>query len=317
MKKYHFTMILSEVHLFKALAMYVSLTKHCSSFELFILCMSDKVYDILNKINFDNVKVVHYSELEKDNYELYKAKSDRTFHEYCWTMKPVFLDYIISRYNTAKYYAHVDADLFLFNNIDLLFNENPKASIFLTEHYNSKEFEYYYDLTGKFNTGFVGFKNNSEGKTAIRIWKDKCIEKCTGEYDTVNKTFGDQRYVEEWPDIFKNVLIVKSIGANTAFWNVKNYKVSEQNNSVYVNNTPLIFYHFSAFTIIGPQEAELCSFYKIEDKKLLKYVYEPYAKCIFTGIEGVLRQFPDFSTGFVNRDILGEIKNYRKIEFTK
>lgn len=314
MKKYHFTMILSEVHLFKALAMYISLRNHCTSFELFILCMSDKVYDILRKINFDNVKVFHYGELEKDNYELYKAKSNRTFHEYCWTMKPVFLDYIMNKYDKAYYYSHVDADLFLFNNIDLLFGENPQASIFLTEHYNSKEFEHYYNLTGKFNTGFVGFKNNSEGRTAARIWKDKCLEKCTGEYDTVNKTFGDQRYVEEWPDIFKNVHVVKSIGANTAFWNVKNYKVRQMNNTVYMNDTPLIFYHFSAFCIIGPQEAELCSFYKIEDKDLLKYVYSPYVKCIFKGVSAVLNHFPDFDTGFVNRIILGDIKNYIFVE---
>ena len=315
MKKYHFTMILSEVHLFKALAMYISLKEHCTSFELFILCMSDKVYDILKKINFENVKVFHLNELEKDNYELYAAKSNRTFHEYCWTMKPVFMEYVMKNYDKADYYAHVDADLFLFNNIDLLFNENPKASIFLTEHYNSKEFEHYYNLTGKFNTGFVGVKNNSEGKTAVTIWKVKCLEKCTGEYDTVNKTFGDQRYVEEWPDIFKNVHVVKSIGANTAFWNVKNYKVRQINNTVYVNNTPLIFYHFSAFCIIEPKEAELCSFYKIEDKNLIEYVYIPYVKCVFSGLRAVLEQFSDFDSGFINRIYLGDIKNSIRVNY--
>ncbi|MDO5518072.1 MAG: hypothetical protein Q4F66_10990, partial [Clostridium sp.] len=257
MKKYHFSMILSDMHLFKALPLYISLCMRCKDFELFILCMSEKVYDILDKIKFDNITLVLIDELEKNDYNLIQAKSNRSFHEYCWTAKPVFLNYLINKYNTAQYYVHLDADLFFFNDIDRIFNENRTASIFLTDHYNSAEFMHYYDLSGKFNTGFVGFKNDSQGKTAIRIWKDKCIEKCTGEYDTVNKTFGDQRYVEEWPQVFKNVHIVRSKGANTAFWNAKNYRFAKVKDVVYVNSTPLIFYHFSALSPLSQNEVEL------------------------------------------------------------
>lgn len=315
MKKYHFTMILSDMHLFKALPLYFSLCTKCNkSFELFILCMSEKVYRILDKIKFDNVKIVLIDELEKNNLELIQARNNRSFHEYCWTVKPVFLDYIINRYTTAQYYAHLDADLFFFNDIDKIFKEDSKASIFLTEHYNSKDFMHYYELTGKFNTGFVGFKNDSQGRAAIKIWKIRCLEKCTGEYDTINKTFGDQRYVEEWPQVFKNVHVVKSVGANTAFWNVKNYRFRNMNNVVYVNSTPLIFYHFSALSPLSPNEVELCSFYKIEDNDLIKLVYEPYVQTLFNGIKEIINEFPELKTDFIDRHILGEIKNYRFIE---
>lgn len=315
MKKYHFSMILSDKHLFKALSLYVSLRNCCKDFELFILCMSEKVYNVLDKIKFENITIILINDLEKNNIDLIMAKSNRSFHEYCWTVKPVFLDYIIERYKNAKYYVHVDADLFFFNNIDKIFNENSEASIFLTEHYNSREFMHYYDLTGKYNTGFLGFKNDDQGKTAIKIWKIKCLEKCTGEYDVVNKTFGDQRYVEEWPNIFKNVHVVKTIGANTAFWNVKNYRVHVLNNNIYVNNVPLIFYHFSALSALSYNEVELCSFYKIEDQNLIRLVYEPYIKIMFNVIKEMLLIFPELKTDFIDRNILGQLKNYRVIDF--
>lgn len=101
MKKYHFSMILSEFHLFKVLPMYVSLCKYCDDFELFILAMNDSVDKVLNKIGFKNITVVKLEELEKSNTNLTIAKSNRTFHEYCWTLKPVFLEYIINKYSDA------------------------------------------------------------------------------------------------------------------------------------------------------------------------------------------------------------------------
>lgn len=311
MNRYYFSMILSEANLFKAIPMYASLENSCSDFKLFILCMNDSVYRVLSKIGFENIILVKLKDIERNNYDLEVAKSNRIFHEYCWTLKPIFLYYVMNKYENAEYYAHVDADLFFFSNIGQIFGENPNASIFLTDHRNSKEFYNYYELSGLYNTGFVGVKNNNEAKAAVRFWGDRCLKKCTVEYDTVNKTFGDQRYVEEWPNIFKNVHIVKSIGANVAFWNAKNYKVSKMNDAVYVDNSPLIFYHFSSVIILGPREFDLCSFYPIEDKNLMSYIYDPYIRCLSQSIESIIKEFPWFNAGFVNRTEIINLHNYK------
>lgn len=311
MEKYHFSMILSEQHLFKAIPMYISLRQYCKSFKLFILCMNESVYAILNKIGFKDIILIPIKYLEDNNFELLKAKSNRSFHEYCWTLKPIFLYYIMNQYDKAKYYAHVDADLFFFSNIDNVFDENPNASIFLTHHRNSEEFKHYYELSGIYNTGFVGFRNNNEARVAVRLWGDRCLKKCTMEYDTVDKTFGDQRYVEDWVDIFKNVHVVNSIGANVAFWNIKNYKVSKRYNNVYINETPLIFYHFSSVVILGPREFDLCSFYHIDDENILVYIYDPYIRLLSNGIEGMKKEFPWFNIGFVDRRNIINLHNYK------
>lgn len=313
MKKYHFSMILSEANIFKLLPMYASLAQYCRDFELFILCMNNSVYEILSKIGFENITLKRVEDLEKDNKDMRIAKSNRTFHEYCWTSKSIFLDYLINNYTEAEYYVHVDADLFFFSNVDAIFDEDPEASIILIDHRNSQEFMNYYDLSGRFNTGFVGFKNDDEGKAAIKLWVERCLVKCTAEYDTVNKTFGDQRYVEDWVDIFKNVHVVESIGADTAFWNVKNYKFSKDKDQVYVDDSPLIFYHFCAFIILSPREFDLCCVYTILDEQLLDLVYEPYVRGLAYGIDAVKKAFPWFNSTFVFNNQTYDYKNYKFI----
>ncbi|MBS5949005.1 MAG: hypothetical protein KIC47_01600 [Clostridium sp.] len=311
MSKYHLSMILSESNLFKLIPMYVSLENCCSDFKLCILCMNDSVYNILNKIGFKNIILVQLKDIEENNHDLLIAKSNRIFHEYCWTLKPIFLYYVINKYDDAKYYAHVDADLFFYSNLDYIFNENSEASIFLIDHRNSDEFKHYYELSGLYNTGFVGFKNNDEARVAVKLWGDRCLKKCTVEYDTVNKTFGDQRYVEDWPNIFQNVHIVNSIGANAALWNIKNYKAYKKNNIVYLDESPLLFYHFSGIIILGEREFDLCPYYHIEDENLINYIYDPYIRWLSESIKNVKKEFPWFNAGFVHKDNIVNLHNYK------
>jgi len=311
MNKYHLSMILSGSNLFKLIPMYVSLENYCSDFKLFILCMDDSVYNILNKIAFKNIILVQLKDIEENNHDLEIAKSNRIFHEYCWTLKPIFLYYIVNKYDNAEYYAHVDADLFFYSDLDYIFNENPDASIFLIDHRNSEEFKLYYELSGIYNTGFVGFKNTNEAKAAVKLWGDRCLKKCTIEYDTVNKTFGDQRYVEDWPKLFKNVHIVNSIGANAALWNIKNYKVSMKNNVAYLDDSPLLFYHFSGLTILGRREFDLCPYYHIEDENIINYIYDPYVRWLSQSIENLIKEFPWFNAGFVDKINIVNLNNYK------
>lgn len=310
MDKFHFTTVLSESHLFKLIPMYISLKENCKSFKLYILCANNSVYNILNKIKFENIILIQLTDIEDFEKSLKKAKESRSFHEYCWTLKPVLLHYIMNRYDEAQYYAHLDADLFFFSNVEEIFNENPKATIFLTDHRNSEEFKQYYELSGLYNSGFVGFRNNNISKKAVRLWMDRCIKKCTAVYDKENKTFGDQRYVEDWPKIFQNVHVVNSIGANAAFWNIKQYKVSKKGDNIFLNDEKLLFYHYSGLSIIGPKEFDLSYYYHIEDNNIVNYIYVPYINILSTAIENIKIEFPWFNLGFIDKKYLPNKHNY-------
>lgn len=310
MDKFHFTTVLSESHLFKLIPMYISLKENCKSFKLYILCANNSVYNILNKIKFENIILIQLTDIEDFEKSLKKAKESRSFHEYCWTLKPVLLHYIMNRYDEAQYYAHLDADLFFFSNVEEIFNENPKATIFLTDHRNSEEFKQYYELSGLYNSGFVGFRNNNISKKAVKLWMDRCIKKCTAVYDKENKTFGDQRYVEDWPKIFQNVHVVNSIGANAAFWNIKQYKVSKKGDNIFLNDEKLLFYHYSGLSIIGPKEFDLSYYYHIEDNNIVNYIYVPYINILSTAIENIKIEFPWFNLGFIDKKYLPNKHNY-------
>lgn len=131
-----------------------SLHEHCDDFHLYVLCVDQKAYELLQHVPWEHVTFVQLHEMEDP--ELLQAKSNRTFHEYCWTLKPAFLFHVMSKWDNAEYFAHMDTDLFFFSDPARIFAENPTASLYLTDHRNSPRFMPYYERTGRYNTGFVG-----------------------------------------------------------------------------------------------------------------------------------------------------------------
>ena len=287
----------------------VSSLRHVSNdFKLYVLCIHDIIYHILNKIEIDGVEPIKLSDVESD--ELRRIRKERHFHAYCWTLKPVFLSYVMEKYPDCKYFAHLDADLFFFDNPDNIFNESPNSSLFLTHHRNSRDFLKYYGVTGVFNTGFVGCKNDETALKAIRKWKYQCIEYCPIKEDRIRRIFGDQRYVESWPTEFQGVHVVQSYGVNTAVWNIQNYDVSIRNNKVYIAQYPLTFYHFSGLTIISRNEFNLNWYYRIEDEMVMNYIYKPYIITLVNVMKDMEKYFPWFNVGFLKRECTPDTHYY-------
>ncbi len=309
MAKYHFTTVVSQDHFFKLLAMISSLQRHARDFKLFVACAHDVIWNILNSISFPDVVPVRLGEIE--DQRLLAAKSRRSFHEYCWTLKPVFLHYIMTKYPEAQYYAHLDADLFFFDSPENIFNERPDATLFLTHHRNSRDFLEYYGKTGVFNTGFVGCKNEMTALTAVTQWKERCIAYCSVQEDHIRKLFGDQRYVETWPDEFQGVYVVQSPGVNTALWNIPNYTVSLMDGKVMINDSFLTFYHFSGLVIISRQEFNLNWYYHIDDQIVLEHIYKPYVTALTQAMKEMHQYFPWFQVGFIPKEYTPNTHYYR------
>ncbi|KPN12598.1 hypothetical protein AKG37_15900 [Bacillus australimaris] len=296
MASYHFTTIVSNTHVFKLLALIHSLEKNAHAFKLSVLCADPLAYKVLKEFPHPNVQYEQLEDIEDDS--LRKAKEDRTFHEYCWTLKPAFLLKTLES-SDADYLAHLDTDLYFYHDPEAIFAENPSAHLFLTDHMNSKRFYRYYELSGRFNTGFVGCRNTDVAKQAVTQWKENCLAHCTVEMDTKKKTYGDQRYVERWIDDFEGVHVVTSKGANAAIWNIENYKLSVVKGEMYLDECPLLFYHFSAFTIIDEKTFNLNWYYYMTEQKLVDHLYIPYADLIHRKIKQVQKVFPEFQQGFI------------------
>jgi hypothetical protein len=298
MRTFHFTTVVSIGYLYKFLAMQESLNNHCKDYSLFALCVDREVYKVLKRLPLKNTLLLKASDFEKD--ALAVAKSNRNYHEYCWTLKPFILNYVMKTYRDAQYFAHIDSDLFFYSNPEQIIKENREAALFLTDHNNSEHFMHCYESSGIYNTGFVCCKNDSSAYSAAQWWLDKCIENCSLIANVEEGLYGDQKYVEKWPSLFSNVHVVQSKGANVAQWNIEGFGISERAGSVYVNDDKLIFYHFSGLSILSNYEFNLSTFYKIEDSPL-KLIYMPYIQNLVKQIKTVNNMFPGFEGSFTDR----------------
>lgn len=308
MSKFHFTTVMSSAYLYKGLVMYQTLRHHCSDFKLFILCADDECYRILKNMNPIDIELLRVQQIENDTVR--KAKNNRSYLEFCWTLKPAVLHYVMKHYRHADYYAHLDADLYFFQDPDILFKEAPDAELYLADHNNSEEFLYTYEMSGRFNTGFVGCRNSNTARSAVKWWRDQCVKQCPSIPDPINKLFGDQRYVEKWSELFEGVHIVKNKGANVAVWNIRGYDISLKNDVVYVDDDPLIFYHFSGFSILSENEYSLTWFQPIE-KNVLDLIYLPYMKHLQENIKDIQTRYSTFQRGFCEKARVSKTQLYK------
>lgn len=269
MKRY-FCTLFDKNYLPKGLALCESLNALCKSFHIWILCMDTETYDILQRTELANATLIKLSQFE--NKSLIIAKNNRSHGEYCWTCASSLLLYIFNRYPSIDSLSYLDADVYFFSSPDLIYKEIGNSSIMIIPHRFSEKYKILEKRSGIFNVGMVYFKNNLIGINCLKDWCQKCIKKCTGNYQ--NGIFGDQLYLNDWPKKFIGVSILKNVGANLAPWNINNYHISQKKGQTYVDETKLIFYHFHAI-IITAGFHYFFETYKI-DPKIVKTIYFPY-----------------------------------------
>ncbi|MBI1837993.1 MAG: glycosyl transferase [Flavobacteriia bacterium] len=199
------------------LVMYDSLLRHCSEFHLYIFAFDDYCVDILVKLKLEHVSVISLSEFEDE--ELLKIKNERSIAEYCWTCTPSIVWYVLNNYD-VNHCTYLDADLLFLSDPKILYTELGNKSVLITEHRYTRPERIILEA-GIFNVQYVTFKNNEEGKNVCLWWRNKCIEWCYDRFE--DGKFGDQKYLDQWPDLFPQVHILQNLGGGIATWNVDQY----------------------------------------------------------------------------------------------
>ncbi len=241
----NFCTLFNSIYLTRGLVMYNSLAKHCKDFHLYIFAFDDVSYSILNELNLEKATIISLGTFE--NEELLSIKPTRTTAEYCWTCTPATVEYCLDTYELPSC-TYIDADLLFFADPTVLFDElGEDDSVIITDHRYTPE----YDQTatsGKYCVQFVYFKNDKQGRTVLKWWKDACIEWCYNRFE--DNKFGDQKYLDDWCERFKGVHELQHLGGGVAPWNAQQYTISTVGDRLFgkVNGTDetfdLIFYHF-------------------------------------------------------------------------
>jgi hypothetical protein len=264
-------------YLVRGLALYQSLKQHCSPFQLWVLCMDSNSYEVLSELRLPNVHLIALEEFEKGDERLLEAKKTRSLIEYYFTCSPSLPLYVLNNCPEVNLITYLDADLFFFADPSPLYNEIAHHSISIIGHRfppNLRDQEIY----GRYNVGFLSFRRDEQGLACLHWWRDRCLEWC---YDRAEDgRFADQKYLDAWPTLFSRTVVLDHKGANLAPWNLSNYTVSRKRGKIWVDEQPLIFFHFHGSK--SPEEwfdDPSWAFYQVKPSKVVgRHIYEPYVR---------------------------------------
>lgn len=269
--------LFNSFYLSRGLALYRSLLKHAKKFHLYIFAFDDVTYQILSGLSLTHATIIPLAAWETP--ELLKVKKERTIGEYCWTCTPASTLHCLEKYNLAEI-CYLDADLFFWQDPQILLDSSEEASIIITDHHYTPVYDRSTE-SGKYCVQFMYFKNNAAGKEALSWWRDACIEWC---YDRVEDgKFGDQKYLDDWPSRFKQVKVLEHLGAGVAPWNVQQYEFVEKKSLLLRKNHTwqtfdLVFYHFHALRFINNYVS--LGDYQLSSE-LIARIYRPYIQELF------------------------------------
>jgi hypothetical protein len=323
---YNFCTLFDSNYLSRGLALHRSLERVCEDFHLYIFAFDDKTANVLTKLGLKNSTIIPLIKFEDE--ELLSVKPTRNRAEYCWTCASSTILYVLENYDVPMC-TYLDADTLFFDSPKALFDEMGSASIMITEHRFSPQ--YVKMETGKYCVQFVSIRNDEKGLTALRWWRDRCLEWCYARFE--DNKFGDQKYLDDWTERFQGVHEMQHLGGGLAVWNIQRYDVYEKGGKLTGREFatdkefPVIFYHYHYVRFYSNGTIELGR--RTLSEQVIRLIYQPYlrwlevAKDEITAIDssfdphGTLKSNWTWKTPllYVYRKIRGVYNVYKKDSF--
>ncbi|MBA4416989.1 MAG: glycosyl transferase [Syntrophus sp. (in: bacteria)] len=237
--------------------------------------MDRESFDIVKNINLDTLKPISLDQFEDGDEELLRAKQNRSRIEYYFTCSPSLPLFILNHFPKVDAITYLDADLYFFDDPRPIFDEIGNNSIAIIEHRFSPHLKAYY-ASGIYNVGLLYFKRDNNGISCLARWREQCNEWCCDKSE--DGKYADQKYLDAWPGLFDNLVVLQHKGANLAPWNIANYDITARNGIVWVDDQPLIFYHFQGIKHIFSKlyDSGLSAYQGRFTRTLLNNVYMPY-----------------------------------------
>lgn len=238
------------------LALYNSLLLNSAGgFKIYAFCMDEESLMYLSdyKGSIDrHIMPVPLSGLKDHFPQLSQIRKERSLVEFYFTCSPFICTYVFDKEESCAEVTYLDADLLFFNSPEVIFEEIGDSSVAIIAHkfygWGKRYLKY-----GKYNVGWVTFKNDNNGRSCLKLWLGDCSDWCHDYYDEEGQRFGDQKYLDKWENSFSGVKVIRQKGANLAPWNAGQYKISaDEAGKIFVDQDPLIFYHYASFKKVGP-----------------------------------------------------------------
>ena len=291
----HFCTLFDANYLSRGLVTYDSLMKATAGgAHLYVFAFDDLCYDTLQKMQLPHLTPIKLADFEDE--ALLAVKPTRSRGEYCWTCTSSTILYCIKTFN-LPHCTYIDADMYFFNDPQVLFDELPTdAHVIITEHRYTPQYDKS-KLSGRYCVQFMYFDNTEKGLKVLNWWREQCLSWCYNRHE--DGKFGDQKYLDDWCELFEGVYELKHLGAGLAPWNIQqfNYHFDQTAltlelkhtyadlyfNEIYLENggTPYfkpIFFHFHGVKIYENGAAIYAPKMYILNRDTRQYIYEPYVQ---------------------------------------
>lgn len=218
--------------------------------RLRVLCMDVETKRVLDGLREPGLEAVALAELEEHDPALVAVKGDRSPAEYCWTSTPAVCRYLLEREPELDELTYIDADLMFWSSPEPLFDELGGDAVLIVPHRYAPQWAAQETTHGIYNVEWLTFRRDKRGLAVLDWWRERCIEWCYASPE--DGKFGDQKYLDGWPDRFDGVHVLRHPGGGLAPWNVPRHRLEPDGESVTVDGSPLIFFHFHSLALHRP-----------------------------------------------------------------
>lgn len=233
-------------YLVRGLALLESLRRCSVPIRLHVLCLDDLVQERLSALVDDRVSLLPLADLERMDAELAAVRVDRAGAAYYFTLTGAFCRALLERHPEIDRLTYLDADLYFFQDPQIVFDQIGDASIAIVPHRFSRR-NAFRRRYGLFNVGWLTWRRDESGMSCLEDYRRQCLDWC---YDYVDgDRFADQRYLDDWPTRYANVCVLQDRGINLAPWNLDTAALTLEGGDVWVDGVPLVFFHFHRFRL--------------------------------------------------------------------
>jgi hypothetical protein len=310
---YYFCTYFDRNYLARGLALHQSLLRHCRrQFVLWVLCFDSETYDLLADLNLAGIRLISRDQFEANDDGLQKAKAGRTKVEYFWTCTPSLPLYVLNHHSEVDCIAYVDSDLYFFADPQALLDELNGCSIGIIEHRFAKEYEHMAEHSGIYNVGIVLFRRGIQAMECLEWWRERCLEWCYARAE--NGKYGDQKYLDDWPERFQGTIVLQQHGVGIAPWNIGKHIITRNKQGILIDDQALIYYHFHGYQKISDRLIQPVSHPYHVSAQQIALLYLPYARELYRA-EGVIIKMqsrqPTVDIDLSLGNVVGEILSRR------
>ncbi len=281
--------------------------------QLFIVCHDSTTEKLAVDLKFPASSVISLNSLLAQYPELREAMKDRSRIEFIFCLTPYVIRYILDNIDINEV-VYIDADKLILGNPEELFLSENESSFAITSHNFLPELENLSEF-GRYNVGVVYARRSEESRKLLDWWSKKCIESTS--IDGVNsEVFGDQKYLNNFHEVYPEVTVYENPGINSAPWNCAD--VYRRKDLLYrLDGNQVVTFHFSGliynqiFLVAGYSRYEMRL-----PKTIRNSLYKPYVRQLVEvdkAIKSVTQKtrpnsFKRFLRGFLYKDLVIHIK---------